>query len=95
MEIVEAVTNRPGVPYADKIRQITRDPQATLVKIADNAHNSRPDRAAQLPGEKRERLAAKYRAARGQLWPAARPEDVEAIVGIVAPSLLAERDVHG
>ncbi|MEO3976721.1 HD domain-containing protein [Streptomyces sp. CAU 1734] len=93
--IVEVVTNEDGVPYEDKIRRIARDPHATLVKIADNAHNSRADRAARLPAAKRERLAAKYRAARGELWPAARREDIEAIVRIVNPALLTELDDHG
>ncbi len=88
--IVEAVTNQDGVPYQDKIRRITRDPLATLVKIADNAHNSRPDRASRLPAAKRDRLAAKYRAARAELWPAARRSDIEAIVRIVNPALLTE-----
>jgi (p)ppGpp synthase/HD superfamily hydrolase len=46
---VEAVTNQRGMPYEEKIRRIVRDSDATLVKIADNAHNSRPDRAAQTP----------------------------------------------
>lgn len=89
---VEAVTNQPGVPYEEKIRRIIRSSDATLVKIADNAHNSRPDRAAQLPPEKRERLAAKYRAARAALWPAASRADIEAIVRIVNPALLDELD---
>lgn len=94
VEIVEAVTNQAGMSYDEKIRRITADPQATLVKIADNAHNSRPDRAAQLPADKRERLAAKYRSARAALWPAANRDDIEAIVRIVNPSLLAELDAH-
>ncbi|MFI0743446.1 HD domain-containing protein [Streptomyces sp. NPDC021100] len=92
VEIVEAVTNQSGMTYKEKIRRITVDPQATLVKIADNAHNSHPDRAAQLPADKRERLAAKYRSARAELWPSANRNDVEAIVRIVNPSLLAELD---
>ncbi|MDX5526100.1 phosphohydrolase [Streptomyces sp. DE06-01C] len=87
---VEAVTNQPGVLYAEKIQRITADRNATLVKISDNAHNSHPDRAAQLPDEKRMRLAAKYRAARDVLWAAADDSDIEAIVTIVNPSLLAE-----
>ncbi|WP_051855555.1 HD domain-containing protein [Streptomyces sp. NRRL B-1347] len=94
VEIVEAVTNVPGMPYEEKIARITTDPQALLVKIADNAHNSHPDRAAQLPQDKRERLARKYRSARAQLWPAARPEDIEAIVRIINPSLLTELSTH-
>ncbi|WDN56110.1 HD domain-containing protein [Streptomyces clavuligerus] len=94
VEIVEAVTNQAGMAYAEKIRRITAAPQATLVKIADNAHNSHPDRAAQLPADERERLAAKYRSARAELWPTASRNDVEAIVRIVNPSLLAELDTH-
>lgn len=89
--LVEAVTNERGVPYEEKVARITghgRD--AVLLKIADNAHNSRPDRAAQLPEEKRVRLAAKYRAARDVLWPSATGRDIEAIVRIVNPSLLDE-----
>ncbi|MFE4857413.1 HD domain-containing protein [Streptomyces sp. NPDC056670] len=87
---VEAVTNQKGLTYEEKIHRIIRSSDATLVKIADNAHNSRPDRAAQLPEEKRARLAAKYRAARDILWPAADNRDIEAIVTIVNPSLLTE-----
>lgn len=94
VQIVEAVTNEAGLTYAEKIRRITGDGQATLVKIADNAHNSRPERAARLPQEKRERLTAKYRAARAVLWPTANRDDIEAIVRIVNPSLLTELDEH-
>lgn len=88
--VVEAVTNQPGVAYEEKVRRIVGDRYATLVKISDNAHNSHPDRAAKLPEEKRLRLAAKYRAARDVLWAAADDRDIEAIVSIVNPSLLAE-----
>lgn len=95
VEIVKAVTNQADMTYEEKIRHITADPQATLLKIADNAHNSHPDRAAQLPAHKRERLAAKYRAARAKLWPAAGRADIETVVSIVNPSLLAELDATG
>lgn len=95
VQIVNAVTNQAGMAYEEKIRHITADPQATLLKIADNAHNSHPNRAAQLPADKRERLAAKYRAARAELWPAAAWADIEAVVSIVNPSLLAELDDLG
>ncbi|MFG3136106.1 HD domain-containing protein [Streptomyces sp. NPDC048211] len=87
---VEAVTNQKGVPYEEKIRRIVASSDATLVKISDNAHNSHPDRAAQLPEEKRARLAAKYRAARDVLWAAADDRGIEAIITIVNPSLLDE-----
>ncbi len=52
VEIVEAVTNQAGMTYAEKIRHITADLSATLVKISDNAHNSRPapGRQAGAPG---------------------------------------------
>src|ERR1043165_560731 len=80
---VEAVTNQKGVPYEEKVSRIIRSSDATLVKISDNAHNSHPDRAAQLPDEKRAQLAAKYRAARDVLWAAADDRDIEAIVAIV------------
>lgn len=89
--LVEAVTNERGVPYEEKVARITghgRD--AALLKVADNAHNSRPDRAAHLPEEKRVRLATKYWAARDVLWPAADSRDIEAIVTIVNPALLDE-----
>ncbi|MFG2211973.1 HD domain-containing protein [Streptomyces sp. NPDC048638] len=94
VEIVEAVTNQTGMSYEEKIRRITADPQATLVKISDNAHNSHPARAAQLPADKQERLAVKYRSARAALWPAASRADIEAIVKIVNPSLLGELEAH-
>ncbi|MFJ5214167.1 phosphohydrolase [Streptomyces sp. NPDC088354] len=88
--VVEQVTNQPGVAYEDKLRTITGSRDATLVKIADNAHNSRADRAVRLDPAARERLAAKYRAARAVLWPAASREDVAAILAVVNPDLLAE-----
>ncbi|GHG12622.1 HD domain-containing protein [Streptomyces zaomyceticus] len=88
--VVEAVTNVPGTAYEEKIRRITEDPDATLVKIADNAHNSRSDRAAALPPGARERLAAKYRAARQVLWAAADPADIATILRVVNPELLEE-----
>lgn len=90
VSVVEAVTNQKGVPYEMKVRRIALNREATLVKIADNAHNSRPDRAAQLPEEKRARLAAKYRSARDVLWTAAGALDVATIINIVNPSLMGE-----
>ncbi|MER5308629.1 HD domain-containing protein [Streptomyces sp. NPDC002773] len=88
--VVEAVTHRSGTSYEEMVRRITEDPDATLVKIADNAHNSRQDRAAGLPPERRTRLAAKYRAAREVLWAAADPEHVATILRVVNPDLLDE-----
>ncbi|WP_327071222.1 HD domain-containing protein [Kitasatospora sp. NBC_01250] len=92
VDLVRAVTKRPGVPYDEMIRQVAADPLACLVKIADNAHNALPDRAARLPEDKRAQLAAKYAAARRVLWPAAERRDVETILRRVNPALLAELD---
>jgi (p)ppGpp synthase/HD superfamily hydrolase len=90
VDIVKSVTNEPGVFYEDKIKRIVARRDATLVKISDNAHNSRPDRAAQLPEPKRQRLAEKYSKARDVLWAAVSPQDVEMIISIVNPALKAE-----
>ncbi|MFE0463398.1 phosphohydrolase [Kitasatospora sp. NPDC058965] len=87
---VQAVTTVPGGDYQERIRAVTADPLATLVKVSDNAHNSHPDRTAALGAEQRERLAAKYLAARQVLWAAADRADVAAILERVNPSLLAE-----
>ncbi|ALO12265.1 Guanosine-3,5-bis(Diphosphate) 3-pyrophosphohydrolase [Streptomyces venezuelae] len=88
--VVEAVTNRPGLSYEAKLHLIAQDPDATLVKIADNAHNSRQDRAAELPPARRERLAAKYRGARDILWAGVDAERVATVLSIVNPALLTE-----
>ncbi|MER8188331.1 HD domain-containing protein [Kitasatospora sp. NPDC094015] len=87
---VRRVTREPGVDYQEMLRALVTDQGATLIKIADNAHNSRPDRSAQLPDADRERLAARYRAARLILWPAVALEDVRTVVAAVNPDLLAE-----
>ncbi|MEU0354952.1 HD domain-containing protein [Streptomyces cyaneofuscatus] len=88
--LVEDVTNQRGAPYEEKMWRITSSRDATLLKVADNAHNSHPDRAVKLSEEQRVRLAAKYRAARDILWHAVEDRDIETIVRIVNPSLLDE-----
>ncbi|GAA2240764.1 MULTISPECIES: phosphohydrolase [Kitasatospora] len=92
VETVRRVTKAPGAAYQAMLRQITTDYSATLLKIADNAHNSVPARAERLPAPDRERLAARYRAAREVLWPAVAAADVRVIVELVNPALLAELD---
>jgi len=87
---VRRVTRAPGVAYRAMLLQITTDHSATLVKIADNAHNSLPARAARLGEAERARLADRYRAARELLWPAAATDDVRTILTRVNPALLAE-----
>lgn len=87
---VSAVTKVSGTSYEEMIRRVASDPAATLVKIADNAHNSHPDRAAALEPEQRARFAAKYSGARALLWPAVDQRDLRTILGLVNPALLSE-----
>ncbi|WP_431954453.1 HD domain-containing protein [Actinacidiphila sp. bgisy167] len=88
--LVEQVTNQPGLSYEEKLRRIAGCRDAALVKIADNAHNSRPDRVARLDEAERLRLAAKYRRAREILWPAVPRQDVATILEAVNPALLRD-----
>jgi (p)ppGpp synthase/HD superfamily hydrolase len=92
VSVVERVTNQEGVSYDDTLRGITTDYAATLVKIADNAHNTHPARTGELDPEMRERLAAKYAMARGILRPAVPREDLTTILKTVNPSLLTLLD---
>jgi (p)ppGpp synthase/HD superfamily hydrolase len=87
VQIVEQVTNQPGSSYLDKIWSIT-DPDAVLVKIADNAHNSRQDRLSQLDKGTYVRLSLKYQRARRILWPRAERDVVASILRIVNPDLM-------
>lgn len=91
VSIVEAVTKRPGESYEDRTRIIAENPQAALVKIADNAHNSHPERMAQLPEWVRARLEEKYQRAREVLWPVVNPIERNTVLTIVNPALLDER----
>ncbi|MDQ1041398.1 (p)ppGpp synthase/HD superfamily hydrolase [Streptomyces sp. V3I8] len=86
VRIVEFVTNDDR-SYTEKLKRIATDRDATLVKIADNAHNSRPDRVRALSPAQRERLEAKYAKARSILWPAASSASIEMIISIVNPAL--------
>jgi (p)ppGpp synthase/HD superfamily hydrolase len=90
VKFVEAVTNVPGEKYSDKMERIAENREATLLKIADNAHNSREDRRQALDEATRERLDKKYSKARKILWGAVHPVDVETILGRVNPGLLPE-----
>ncbi|GAB2591223.1 hypothetical protein GCM10027168_25650 [Streptomyces capparidis] len=92
VDVVERVTRTPGVPYPDMIRAVAAYEPAALVKIADNAHNSHPDRAAALPAERRAKYAERYRAARAVLWPAVDPRALRAVLERVNPALLAEAE---
>lgn len=90
VDVVVRVTKTPGTAYEDMIRAVAGYEPAALVKIADNAHNSHPDRAAALPPERRARFAAKYRAAREILWPAVDPRSLRLVVERVNPALLEQ-----
>lgn len=89
---IELVTRtlHPGLSYAEGIEQITSNYDATLVKISDNAHNSRPDRVAALEARKGEPTNPRYAAARPVLYAAVSTGDVTAILARVAPALLDE-----
>lgn len=98
VRIVDAVTKRPGMTREQQIEQVLnagRD--AILVKISDNAHNTLPNRVAQLPVATQKRLRLKYAAARSALWRSVEPDEVKAILEIVNPSLLNElrRELRG
>lgn len=83
----------PELDYAAAIERIaatSRD--ATLVKIADNAHNSRPDRVAALVAATGRPTDPRYAAARRVLYAAIDRADVERILRRVAPALLSELD---
>ncbi|WP_030247672.1 HD domain-containing protein [Streptomyces sp. NRRL S-350] len=58
--IVDALTRRPDEPTEAYAARILATPGALLVKRADLAHNSDPDRLATLDTATAERLAAKY-----------------------------------
>lgn len=89
VRIVSALTKQPGSTKKEQIdRVIAGGPDAVLVKISDNAHNSHPDRAARLPEKDRERMAEKYKTARERLWAHAKKSDIETILTFVNPALL-------
>lgn len=96
VEIIERVTNRlhsnPD-DYQAGIREIAEDHDAALVKIADNAHNSLPERVKALAEKWPDRPpVTKYRDARAVLYAAVEVEEVRKILARVNPWLLEELD---
>jgi hypothetical protein len=94
--IIERVTNRlhdnPD-DYESGIREIAGDHDAALVKIADNAHNSLPERVKALAEKWPDKPpVTKYRDARPVLYAAVDVEEVRKILARINPSLLAELD---
>lgn len=82
----------PELTHQEGIRRICSSRDATLVKISDNAHNSLPERTAEL--ERRIGIAGstRYAEARRQLYAAALPQVVEMILRRANPALLVELD---
>ncbi|HEU4666173.1 MAG TPA: HD domain-containing protein [Arthrobacter sp.] len=96
VQIIERVTNRlhsnPD-DYQAVIREIAEDRDAALVKIADNAHNSLPERVQALAEKWPDKPpVTKYRDARPVLYAAVEVDDVRKILARVNPWLLAEFD---
>lgn len=67
VDAVLSVTRRKGETYMDMIRRAAAHPLGRLVKLADNAHNSSPERLAVLGDEEAAFLAKRYTRARKAL----------------------------
>ncbi len=83
----------PGLDYMAAIEKICTSPDARLAKIADNAHNSLPERVAALR-ERGMQPKPRYAAARAVLYAASKHEDVQRILTRVNPSLLESDADH-
>lgn len=96
VDIIERVTTRlhdnPD-DYQACIRSIAEDHDAALVKIADNAHNSLPERVKALAEKWPDKPpVTKYKEARPVLYAAVDIEEVRKILARVNPWLLEELD---
>lgn len=94
VEIIERVTRRmyenPD-DYQGIIREIAQDHDATLVKIADNAHNSLPERVRALAEKWPDKPpVTRYAEARPVLYAAVPAEEIRLILERINPSLLPE-----
>lgn len=88
VESIRLLTKQKGQPLEEYLRAITRDHTAVLVKIADNAHNTRPDRVAAITDTAtQERLAKKYTLGREILWSVAFKNEIRRIIRVVNPTL--------
>jgi (p)ppGpp synthase/HD superfamily hydrolase len=67
VDAVDAVTRRPGETYMQFVARAADHPLGRLVKLADNAHNSSPERLAALPPEQATGMARRYARARAIL----------------------------
>jgi hypothetical protein len=98
VDIIERVTNRlhsnPD-DYQSGIREIAQDHDAALVKIADNAHNSLPERVQALAEKWPDKPpVTKYRDARPVLYAAVEVDEVRKILARANPWLLEEFDAR-
>ena len=96
VEIIERVTKRfhenPD-DYQAVIRDIAQDHDAALVKIADNAHNSLPERVRALAEKWPEKPpVTRYDEARPVLYDAVPVDEIRKILARVNPWLLDELD---
>jgi hypothetical protein len=80
----------PDLSYDEAIARIATSVDATLVKVSDNAHNSRPDRVAALERLTGQPPNPRYQQARKVLYAAASPRQVRDILSRVAPDLIME-----
>lgn len=79
----------PDRDYAEAIELVTQSPDAVLVKISDNAHNSLPERIEALRALGKE-PKSRYAEARRVLYAAAEIDDLKRILRRASPSLLSE-----
>ena len=95
-DIIERVTQRfheDPDDYAAFIYDVAKDHDATLVKIADNAHNSLPERVQALAEKWPDKPpVSRHDDARPVLYTAVPREEVEAILRRINPHLLPELD---
>jgi hypothetical protein len=96
VDIIERVTKRlhdDPDDYQAGIRFIAEDHDATLVKIADNAHNSLPERVKALAEKWPDKPpATRYKDARPLLYAAVPEAEVRKILERINPWLLDELD---
>ncbi|MFW0773799.1 phosphohydrolase [Paenarthrobacter nitroguajacolicus] len=96
VDIIERLTRRfhdDPDDYDAGIRYVAEDHDATLVKIADNAHNSLPERVQALAEKWPDKPpVTRYADARPVLYTAVPREEVRMILERVNPYLLRELD---
>src|SRR5579859_396485 len=87
---VQALTRRETVSYDTYLDTLCMKLVPTIVKIADNAHNSQAERLQLLDPFTESRLTRKYARARARLYPKVHPDDVAIILARLNPALIAE-----